>query len=72
MNNAPRVPLSCAQVEVHMVYMSPALILTSPINTSQYILWAVSPSLIHSMISYWPEKLGCHGTVTLHSHSSTA
>ena len=53
--------------------MSSTLILTScPINTSQLgfkcfiLLWATSPSPMHSMISYWPEKLGCHGNLTLH------
>ena len=30
------------------------------------ISMAVSPSPMHSMISYWPANLGCHGNLTLH------
>ena len=42
---------------------------TLPYNTSQLdfkLLWALSLSPTHSMVSYWPEKLGYHGNLTLH------
>jgi len=56
MNNTLRVPLSSTQVAVYTVWILPVILTSFLLNTSQLdfysiLLWAVSPSSMHSMIS---------------------
>ena len=73
MNNAPWVPpkLQCS----YIVWVAPLILTSYLINTSQldfkcftvyYIFVGCITLPVHFMISYWPEKLGCHGNLTLH------